>query len=182
MTSIQQNEKIRQWATEYSARRTDLEAELMAREDFQAWATEQIAQQSWTLAGCIARILDQEDWRAQLPSFPRDAAPSWVGEIDDSLLIGGELTVMFYGTRHSRGKASAQISWGLNVVVGPNGGSMPSGEDEPIGTVAWFEGGPDVMIDQFADYVSSWQAAENAAMVLKALSEDLRVIAEEMAA
>lgn len=182
MTSIQQNETIREWAVAYAAKRADLEAELTTREDFQAWAAEQIAQRSWTMAGCIARILDHEDWRAQLPPFPKDAAPSWVREIDDSLLMGGELTVSFYGTRHSRGKVSAQISWGLNVVVGPNGNSMPSGEDEPIGTVAWFEGGPDVTIDQFADQVSSWQSAENAAIVLRELSEDLRVVAEEMAA
>lgn len=181
MTSIQQNEMIREWAISWAAKRAELEAELVSREEFQAWASEQMAHRSWTIGDCIARTLDQEDWRAELPSFPQAAAPSWVRHIDDSLFLGGELTVMVYGSEHRHGKASARMSWGLNVVVGPNGQSLASGVDEPIGTFAWFEGGPDIAIDQFADI--SWRETASAAAVLRELADEMRVAAaEELAA
>ncbi|MBT2474229.1 hypothetical protein J7E68_06465 [Microbacterium sp. ISL-103] len=181
MTSIQQNAMIREWAEAWAAKRAELEAELTVREDFQVWAAERIAQRSWTMAGCIARILDQKDWQAQLPPFPKGAAPTWVREVDDSLSMGGEVTVMLYGTEHRRGKSTARMRWGLNVVVGPNGNNVPSGVDEPIGTIAWFEGGPDVTIDHFAE--GSWRETANAAKVLRELADEMQAASyEEMSA
>ncbi|WP_314473846.1 hypothetical protein [uncultured Microbacterium sp.] len=177
MTSIQQTEMIREWAKAWAAKRAELEAELAAREDFQLWAAEQIAQRSWTMAGCIARILDQKDWQAPLPPFPKDAAPAWVREVDDSLVMGGELTVLMYGADHRYGHTTARMRWGLNVVVGPNGHNTASGADEPIGTLAWFEGGPDITIDHCAE--NSWRETANAAKALRELADEMQVAASE---